>query len=52
MPVLKDGSESIGRTTFHILALTLIPRSHAFWDTAGIYCPPICNGPIIGNPQQ
>lgn len=39
MPVFKDNSESIGCTTFHILALILIPLPHAFWDTAGIYCP-------------
>lgn len=29
----------LGYATFLILALILIPLPHAFWDTAGIYCP-------------
>ena len=29
----------VGYATFLILALILIPLPHAFWDTAGIYCP-------------
>ena len=29
----------IGYATFLILALILIPLPHAFWDTAGVYCP-------------
>ena len=29
----------LGYATFLILALILIPLPHAFWDTAGVYCP-------------
>ena len=29
----------IGYATFLSLALILIPLPHAFWDTAGVYCP-------------
>lgn len=29
----------IGYATFVLLALILIPLPHAFWNTAGIYCP-------------
>ena len=36
---ITTGRSWVGYATFLILALILIPLPHAFWDTAGIYCP-------------
>ena len=36
---ISAGRQWLGYATFLILALILIPLPHAFWDTAGIYCP-------------
>lgn len=36
---ITAGRQWLGYATFLILALILIPLPHAFWDTAGIYCP-------------
>lgn len=36
---ISPGRQWLGYATFLILALILVPLPHAFWDTAGIYCP-------------
>ena len=36
---VSPGRQWLGYATFLVLAAILIPLPHAFWDTAGIYCP-------------